>query len=218
LVLYLFLPAIVLGFNFNSLLLHNWYATLSHTSANSIVEDVGRQSLSALIPALFMNTPVQFSTQRNSVDLPPETVKMILLAARCIVLFAVALLISKPFKTISSPKNLLFDISVICLVTPLFFPHQGKYSFLYLLPAYTYCIFRLMEMSPLKPEQPDKKGYGTALVFVILSFILLTLTTDGLIGRNFSNLAEYLHFITFGAISLLICMAILRPGSDPKVP
>jgi hypothetical protein len=214
---YLFLPAIVLGFKFNNLLLHNWYATLSGTSANSIIEDVGRQSFSAFIPALFMNTPVQFSTQRNIADLSPETVKMILLGVRCFILLCVVLLISKPFKIISSPRNLLFDIGVICLVTPLFFPHQGKYSFLYLLPAYAYCIFTLMEMSQLKSENEEKKGYGIALSFIILSFILLTLTTDGLIGRNFSNLAEYLHFITFGALSLLICMAILKPKSTAKV-
>jgi hypothetical protein len=50
-----------------------------------------------------------------------------------------------------------------------------------------------------------------ALIFISLSFLLCTLTTDGIIGRKLSDLCEYLHLLTIGGICLLVAMYYLHP-------
>jgi hypothetical protein len=204
--IYLFLPAIVIGYGYNNALLMSWYRSISGTHANSIAEDAGRPSLSSLIPALFSPSEIQFGIKRNFVSLPVESATMVLNISRVLLLLILACLFGRPFQKIKNSVTLFFDISLVCLATPLVFPHQGKYSILYLLPAYAYTLFTLIHYK----AEALKKG-KFAMLLVVLSFILCTLTTDGLIGRRLSDACEYLHLITYGTFCLLAAMVILRP-------
>jgi hypothetical protein len=210
-IVFLFLPIIFIGFNFSNVLLHDWFLTLTGTTANSILEDAGRPSLSSLIPSLFMDTNIQFATKRNMVNLPTESVSSILMGIRILILIFLTFLFGKPLQTIKSNKTLFYNVALICLVTPLIFPHQGKYSFFYLTPSYAYCIYSLIKLYVVKTKPAYKLTYYFVMFFICLSFMGVTLTTDGLIGRNLSNLTEYLHFITYGGICLLIAMSFLKP-------
>ncbi len=210
-IVFIYLPAIFVGFNFNNTLLHDWFLSLSGTNANSIVDDLGRPSLSSLVPSLLMDTEIQFGVKRNFLSLSADTVKLILTCVRISILIFLTILFGKPFQKITNKKTLFYNIALICLVTPLIFPHQGKYSFFYVLPAYAFCIYSLIKLHSIKNNANYKKIYLGALVFVLLSFAGITLTTDGVIGRRLSDVTEYLHFITYGAICLLMAMAFLKP-------
>jgi hypothetical protein len=210
LVIYLFLPGLFIGFSFNNELLGNWYASITSTTGNSIIEDYGRQSLSSCIPALLMDTPVKFGFSRNVVNLDPSQVNGVLNGVRLIFVIAIAVLLGKPFSKVRSRKELFYGVALTCLLTPLFFPHQGKYSFFYLVPAQAWCIYTLMRLSTLKNRTIFGRAYKTALLLVVLSFVMLTLTTDGLIGRKASDFCEYLQLITIGTICLFAGMVVLR--------
>jgi hypothetical protein len=199
----LFLPGLIIGFDFNATLLYDWQKTLTETDNNSIAEDYGRQSLSSFIPALFMETPIQFNLRRNLFTCSPETVKVILNAVRLCLLFIVALALGKPFKKSESKAEVLFGLALVCLCIPLIFPHQGKYATLFVLPAYTYTLCALAIMS-------SRKTFITQLILLATTFVLLTLTTDGVIGRQLSNICEYFNFITLGSLLLLCQLLTLR--------
>lgn len=209
--LYLFLPALVLGYEFNLQLLQSWLSSLTLTESRSIYEDLGRPSLSSLVPSLVMETPIEFSLKRNFLNLDSSTTMLVLNTVRVLLLMLLASLFGKPFQKTSSRKTLFYDISLIFIATPLVFPHQGKYSFFYLMPAYAYCIYSLFKLYSLKQHPTYKRINQLVLVFVSLSFLGVTLTTDGLIGRRLSDFSEYIHTITYGAFFLLTAMVFLKP-------
>ena len=209
--LFLILPAPLIGFHFNNELLSKWFNTITSTTSESIMDDYGRQSLSSFIPALLMDTPVQFDLKRNFISLLPQQVNLILTLVRLTLMIMLLFLFGNPFRKIISKKEFFYHLSLICLITPLFFPHQGKYSFFYLLPGQAYCVYSLIKLKGLDTKMKHHKIYKKTLTFFVLSFILLTLTTDGLIGRRLSNLCEYLQFITLGSFCLLFAMTYLKP-------
>lgn len=209
LAVYLFLPAVFIGYDFNLQLLHDWLSSLTATQEKSIYDDIGRASLSGLIPSLLLETPVQFSTPRNFTIADEHTVLVVLNVVRLLLLTVLAVLFGKPFKAIRNREQLIYDLSLVCLATPLIFPHQGKYAYFCLLPAYAVCIYWLLSQAQLK-KNIRKKNYRIVLTFTAASFALVTLTTDGLIGRRASDFTEYLHFIVYGALCLLGAMAAIR--------
>jgi hypothetical protein len=211
--LFLFLPAVFIGVKFNDELLAQWFSSLRNTSTNTIMDDYGRQSLSSFFPALLMDTPLQFSMKRNIISLAPGTVEFILNLARLLLLMILAYLFGKPFRRESDPSKLFYDIALVCLITPLFFPHQGKYSFFYLFPAQAYCAFNFVQFLGAERKNMSKKR-KVALTFWVISFVFLTLTTDGLIGRYLSDLAEYYNLITLGALCLLGATILLRNATE----
>ena len=210
-VVFLFLPAIIIGYNFNNELLGNWYLTLTEVHNDSINEDLGLPSLSSLVPALLMDMKLLFPIKRNFVNLDASDVTIILNIVRVVFLILAAVLFGQPFHKNLSKQKLFYDLSILCILTPLIFPHQGKYSVYYLFPAYAYCIYFLVRFRAIRTQIVAKKIYKPIMIFTFISFVLVTLTTDGLIGRYFSDFAEYLYLITFGIFSLLIAMVYLKP-------
>jgi hypothetical protein len=208
---YLYLPALVISYDFNNQLLNEWTYSLSGTNKNSIFEDTGRPSLSSLLPSLLMNTDIQFSFKRNIINLSPQQVNITLNVVRGAFLLLLAYLFGKPFYKQQYKKNMFYDVSLICLATPLIFPHQGKYSIFYLLPAYAFCIYTAIKLHAIKSRHNYYLLYKKILILLSLSFALVTLTTDGLIGRRLSDCAEYLHLITYGSTFLLIATIYLKP-------
>jgi hypothetical protein len=215
--LYLFIPSVVLGYEFNMQLVRSWLSSLTITESNSIYEDLGRPSLSSLIPSLIMETPTEFSVKRNFANLNAASTTWILNVVRLILLALLALLFGRPFKKATNKKRLFYDISLIFIATPLVFPHQGKYSFFYLMPAYAYCIYSLIKLHTLKQLPKYKRINLLVLVVVSLSFMSVTLTTDGLIGRKLSDFSEYIHLITYGTFFLLTAMIFLKPKRVTKL-
>jgi hypothetical protein len=207
----LFLPVIFLGYDFNNSLLHSWLGSLTGTASNSIYDDIGRPSLSSLIPSLVMDSEMQFSLKRNFLHLNGSGTNMVLNGIRAVFLIFLVYLFGKPFKKAAAKKSVFYDLSLICIATPLLFPHQGKYSVYYLLPAYAYCIYSLIKLHAVRNRVKCKKIYNYTLIFLCFSFSFVTLTTDSVIGRRLSDFTEYLHFITYGSLGLLIAMVFLKP-------
>ncbi len=201
-VMLLWIPAIVWGSPFNQQLHGDWIHTLTGTSVNSIVEDDNRPGLSSLIPSLITETPLRFGLRRNVAELGPEAVQLITNLGRLVFVLIGLAIISRPLRKPATAIEAFYDISVICLLTPLVYPHQGKYALLYTLPAYSICIRYLLQTnSPWRVQ-----GYRPVFVLVVISFVLVTLTTDGVITRTGSDFAEYFHLLSYGTFALLAAL------------
>jgi hypothetical protein len=79
---------------------------------------------------------------------------------------------------------------------PLLSPLAWKYYFIFLFPAYYLVIRSFLQ------------GYRNTWTFSLLmvSFALCTLTTDGIWGKDISDIFQLYGCVTFGAIALLIAL------------
>jgi hypothetical protein len=208
--LFLFLPALYLGWSVNLMILNDWWGTINPSNAGHLVEmELGPHSLTALIPSLFMETNGVMDGARNIASLNSETVYLILNGLR-VALIVLTLYVVKwpPFKAVKGTIDNLYEVSYLLLLIPLIFPHQQKYAFLLCVVAQFYLLFFLI--------QNYSKGnlsfrWKIVCVFLGISFVLMTLTSDGVIGKTLNEWTQHYKFITYGAIILIPALFIASP-------
>ena len=52
---------------------------------------------------------------------------------------------------------------------------------------------------------------NTISILIFLSFVLMTLSTDGLIGRNLNDITQHFKTITWGALLLVVALILAKP-------
>lgn len=206
-VLFLLLPALVIGIDFNSFLLSEWWQAINPTNAKHLIEtEMGPHSLTALVPTLFTETQGELFYHRNIANLTLNESNMILNGIRlALIILTIYFLKWPPFKKSNSKTHQLIEISYLLLLIPIIFPHQQKYAFSLLIPAQFAIIYFLMK------HAKANRNFKTSLILAtfILSFILMTLTTDGLIGRELNNITQHYKLITYGALILILPLVLL---------
>jgi len=53
--------------------------------------------------------------------------------------------------------------------------------------------------------------FKVGIAGIMLSFVFITLSSDGIIGRNYSDIAEHFHFIAIGTFMLIISLILFNP-------
>lgn len=210
-VFFLLVPGIYLGWNTNDLFLSEWWESINPSNPEHVVEtDMGPHSLTALIPNLFAATQHEHSAQRLIVDLGVENAILIMNIIR---LFLIGLTLYFlrwiPFQKAKSKFDQIREISYIILLIPLIFPHQQKYAFVLVLPAVYYLIHYLM--FNFEQRQKMKRPWYFVLTLLLFSFIIMTMSTDGIIGKEWGRLAQYYKLITWGTLALIPALIIARP-------
>ncbi len=188
---------------------------MSTTADNSLLEDLGRPGLSSFILSILHETEGKVALSRNLFSLNIVTANFVLNIVRgLLVMLTLYFLRWPPFKKNSNVFLNFYALSYIMLVTPLVFPHQNMYSFFYLLPAYSYLIYFAMKLFALKQENNNyliPLKFKVGLAGIMLSFVFITLSSDGIIGRNYSDIAEHFHFIAIGTFMLIISLILFNP-------
>ncbi len=213
--IFLFLPVLFIGYDFNNVLIADWWSIMSTTADNSLLEDLGRPGLSSFILSILHETEGKVALSRNLFSLNIETANFVLNIVRgLLVILTLYFLRWPPFKKNSNVFLNFYALSYIMLVTPLVFPHQNMYSFFYLLPAYSYLIYFAMKLFALKQENNNyliPLKFKVGIAGIMLSFVFITLSSDGIIGRNYSDIAEHFHFIAMGTFMLIGSLVIFNP-------
>ncbi len=209
--IYLCLPAVVLGWDFNYQLHVSWWNSIDPNLNDNLVEtNLGVHSLSALIPTLFSKTEGILELKRNLFNLPIKQSIFILNAFRfLLVLSCIAIFRWKPFQKSIHPLDEFKDLSYLFLLIPLLFPRQQKYAFFLVMPAQTFLIAILLKTKSLQNPVPKKSWI--LFILLVFSFILMTLSTDGIIGREFNRITQHFKLITYGALLLIPAMFIFHP-------
>lgn len=207
-ILMLFLPALFLGWETNLFLLGEWWSVIDPTMAEHKFEsEIGPHSLIALIPALLMETQGRLGIARNILNLTPELVTMIVRSAQSIlVIFTLYFLKWPAFRVSKDRLDVLYELAYISLVIPLIFPHQQKYAFALAIPAQFYLAYYLISQSHNR-----KTRWKLVATFLALSFVLMTLTTDGVIGRELNLISRHFKLVTYGMFFLIAALAFARP-------
>jgi hypothetical protein len=218
LVCWLILPAAVTGFSFNNVLLKSWWALINPTNKEHVIDTAERSfhSLSSWLPTLLQDhvgDPHVLLIKRNVANLDPGIIAVILNSLRiALVLFGLFFLRSWPLKRASSKLNAFWELSFIFLLVPLIFPHQQHYAFYFMLPAGTYlCYYISSRVVSLPGALAVKKTR-----FLLAGFVLVFLCNNlQLILGEFGPYYEHFKVITYGALLMVVLLAMSGPGEIP---
>ena len=202
---YFILPEFILGSERHHQLLVSWWNLINPSNTDNIIDlkEHGFHSITSFISILFDETPKRIYSgellRRHIYALNHETIGLIIrIAQASLILFTLYFLRTKPFKQAKSKLHEFWELSYICLITPLIFPHQQVYGFLIGLPAATYCIYILFYLKKNKLLN----------IMLIISFLLINLVIFLGLYKDY-----FWHYktMTYGIILLLIILTILNP-------
>lgn len=217
-VFFLFLPSFVVGWSNNLLLLSDWWGVINPNNAEHLMEsDLGPHSLTALIPSLITETDGALPYKRNMLNLNTTTTIYILNSVRLLlIILTIYFLKWPPFTTAKSKLNELREIGFILLLIPLIFPHQQKYAFVLAMPAIYYLIHFVIFNYNSRKLTMTKATWIIIISSIAFSFILMTLSTDGLSGRDLNRITQYYRTITWGALILILALVLSSPSITNK--
>ncbi|MBA2421806.1 MAG: DUF2029 domain-containing protein [Chitinophagales bacterium] len=209
-IFFLWLPSVFFGFNFNLQLHEDWLTIINplntQYNADQNSESCRLHGLAALIAAYFTNnnnTDFQWPT----FPLREPIIEVIINISRLIlILITFFFLQSKPFLRFKSPHHFVTETAYIFLITTLIFPQQNKWAFVYIIPALAIIFHSLL-------KNTNRKSLWSIFPLSVV-FILTTLTTDGIIGKNWNNITECMKLVTIGII-LIIPILMQKIEKEP---
>ena len=142
-ILLLFSPTIFWGFDYNLILLTDWWKIINPTNAEHLMETgIGTHSMVAFLPVFLTETVGELPYNRNIFNLDLDTAIRITHMA-ILGLISVSLLYfrSWPFTKEKDDIKSIWEISYFMLLIPLIIPHQQKYAFLLVIPMVAYVLF-----------------------------------------------------------------------------
>ena len=198
-------------------LMKEWFVVLNPTSddftikQNVVAESI--HSLSGFIPAFFTDDITRYELRRHIIDLPNETMILIMNIARLFfILLTFIFLKTKPFQYINDKKRLFWEISYLMIAIALIFPHQQKYAFILILPAAAYVLDFILMMKKSGFYVEKSLLYKSLIGLLIIVWLLTTASTDGIIGRTLYEYGQYFKLITWGTMLLIIPLFLAKPN------
>ncbi|WP_339605787.1 glycosyltransferase family 87 protein [uncultured Roseivirga sp.] len=212
-VLLVYLPALIVGFDYNNFLIQEWYNIINPANKEYTLETkTGIYNLSAFIFAYFTEMPDDKITgNRNILSLSYEVAGILTNIIRgALILFTLYFVRSLPFKAAKSSVHAFWEFGYICLAFPLVFPAQNKYSFYYILPALFFITYYMVKR--YKTEGGLRGIPMKILIPMALYFIITTLTSSNIIGKYWYDQTQFYKVITFGIIALIVAYAQVKPS------
>ena len=211
---FLFLPALVCGYEFNNTLLKDWVSAINPSNTQHLIDtdETTLNGLTTLIPTLLMDTvpdPHALSLKRNLLNLDITTVIVIINMVRLLLLcFVFYFLRRKIFTLPKTNLHRLWELSYIFLLIPLIFPHQQHYAFFMMMPASMYVIYALFV------AKLDKHIINKGIVGVLILIYLLT--NAHLLVGEFRKYYDHYKIITYGGLLMIGLLAYLKPDKVLK--
>ncbi|MFK8004765.1 MAG: glycosyltransferase family 87 protein [Saprospiraceae bacterium] len=139
-ILLLFLPAVFIGWEYNSFLLSEWWNGINPSQKENVL-DFSRAGFGSLVTALFHSqsgeTRPIFITQ-----LSIEAIVFITNGLRLfLAVFTLYFLRTLPFQKVKSNLHRLWEVGYLFLVIPFLFPHQQNYAYFFVYPAVVYLMY-----------------------------------------------------------------------------
>lgn len=210
--LFLYLPALFIGFDYNGFLLHEWFSSINPSKQIHLLDldETGFHSLTSFLAALLSEghgNHFDLPLKRNIVNLDPQTITWIIRGAQLLLIgFTLRILATKPFKPATGEHQLFRELSYILLITPLVFPHQQVYGFLLAMPAIAYCIYMFML------EKRAGIGFNAAKLIFVLAVVIINL--ELFMGFARPWLWHY-KTLTYGILLLVVALVLFQTRKKP---
>lgn len=210
-VIFLYLPVLFLGTDFNSFLLHEWWQVINPTKKEHLIEaGAGSQNLVGLIPVFITETQGDLNVQRNFLNLSVETAIQITSLVRLALIALTLYFLKWPFKRDVSNLNELRSLSYICLLIPLIFPHQQKYAFIFLYPMIMYLSYYCFL---LYKHQWNRQSKIYTFSLLTIGFILSPFIGSDIVGKMNYDLIHHFRLLGIVALLLIVYSMISKPDS-----
>jgi Glycosyltransferase family 87 len=203
------LPIVVYGVDDFVKIVSEWWKVVNPNNLEfTIKQNAGDETthgLSAFVPAFFSDSVVRYDLGRHFITLNNQQISMLLMVFRLFfIVLTLYFLKTRPFKKEVSRYQFVWEVSYLLMVIPLIFPQQMKYAFALLLPAVSYILFYLFM---------TKKALKFYVLIFIMSvvWLLTTFTTDGIIGKQLYEYAQYYKLITWGTFLLIFALSLIKP-------
>lgn len=212
LIVFLFLPVIIYGWEFNKLLLTDWWNIINFNNPELVYDNgEGIHSLSGFITTYFTDAGKRDILYRSTIIVLQKDIFPIVLNGGRLFFICMTLYFLKfpPFIKSRTKLHTLWELSYIFCITPLIFPHQQKYAFFFIAPAILYVIYFLIFSYN---RIVFSRNTNTLMwLLIVLYFILAILTTDGIIGRHLSYISQHYKTITVGTFLMIIVLSACHP-------
>jgi hypothetical protein len=212
---FMFVPILLIGADEFETLMTTWLSLINPVNTQHIldVEERSFHSLTTLLSTLFVeNVPDTYALniKRNIADVSLENLSKIITSARLIlVAYTLYFLRSRPLKKEGNILHYFWETSYILCIIPLIFPHQQHYAFLFMTPAYSYCIYYVLQFNS------DFTMIKKYTVITMLSIIYILVNLKLIVG-NYNQYYEHFKILTYGAILLFVTMSFLIPPKTIK--
>jgi hypothetical protein len=218
LLLVVLMPSITLGWEENLYLYQEWWRSINPVRDHNVFDLSTRtiHGIAALISTLTIDgigNDFSLPLRRHAVNMDPQVVVYLILAVKAILVLGTlwVLRISTLFKPQKRPLDRLYEISYILLITPLIFPQQRSYAFLFILPALFYIGYGLFSSIEVR----------TGLLVTLLSVAFLFLNLELFLG-HFREYYWHYKTLTYGVLIVLGILIWMRPRritgfSEPEV-
>ncbi len=214
--LFLFFPAVFVGWEFNQTLLSTWLTLINPGNTVHIL-DVDERSfhgLSTLLSTLLAeNVPDAYalSIKRNIANVSLDQLNLILNVVRlALISFSLYFFRSLPFRSATGMKQQFWEVSYLLMLIPLIFPHQQHYGFLFICPAFVFCLYYFIQNRKLM----SKAKYNFILISCCVIYLVCNLKI--LLGE-FNDYYEHFKILTYGALLLIPVLAICVPKDSETI-
>lgn len=217
-ILFLFLPTVFIGYDYNKLLLVERWQLINPMNQAHILDTSERSfhSLTTLLATLLVKDCGDWhalTLKRNIADISIENLNIVINIVRgVLILFTLYFLRTIPFKNTTIKLQKLYEISYLCLIIPLIFPHQQHYAFFFIFPASTYLLFYLVYLFFNKESYKTTKHFRVKkITLIVFISIVYFLTNSHFILGEFNNIYDHYKTLTYGALILMTLLAICNP-------
>ena len=215
-------PVLIYGLAGFAHIIAEWQRVLDPSSAEFTLQQnfisEGLHSLTAWIPAFFTDAVPRFGLRRHFFALSDSDAMLLLrIAQGFFVVLSWAFFRSLPFKKEDNKRVVFWELSYLLLVVPLIFPHQQKYAFIFLIPAFAWFWYVFLYFWQ---ENTKKNFYFWQKITnfgilkttcIIIVWLLMTASTDGIVGRELYKIGQYYKLITWGAMLLIPLLWLEKP-------
>ncbi len=212
----LFTPALFIGWSNNTNLVCTWAHLINPANKVHVLDTEERSfhGLSTLLSTLLVeNVPDQYALpiKRNIANISIEQLSTVLNTIRLLlILLSLYFLRTFPFKHAISLKHQFREISFLLLLVPLIFPHQQHYGFLFICPAFVFCLYYLIQ----NKDRISKIKFYSISVLCVIIYLLCDLK---LLLGEFNAYYEHFKILTYGALLLIPVLALCDPGKEVNV-
>lgn len=209
----LFLPAMWFGFSFNVELLQGWWMAINPTQDKyNSGQNVGVyfHCISALVPVYFSDSSYN-GLSVNFINLLPAQLFLLINSIR---LFLMGLVIYFIWVVRSAKSQhtlfLFWELAYVFLLIPLIFPHQQKYSYINLIPAFGYMAYYMVStFFAISGKGNAERNLLIASMLPV--FIFTSATADIFWGMEIGKYFQFLKLVTIGTLLLIPVLAWFSP-------
>jgi len=217
-IVFLFLPIVFIGVDYNNFLLIERWHLINPMNQAHILDTSERSfhSLTTLLATLLVKDCGDWHAlplKRNIADISIENLNIVINVVRgVLIFFTLYFLRTKPFKNITVKLQKLYEISYLCLIVPLIFPHQQYYAFFFIFPASTYLLFYIIYLYFNKNNHIIIKYFKVKrITIIVFTCIAYFLTNSHFILGTFNNFYDHYKTLTYGVLILMTLLAICKP-------